>query len=374
MKRLLVLAAAMGTVGASAQDAPGPHNRAEAVTVIAGLRQIVSPHGLQAIETIPIGGIRQAVSIRSHDLRNPVLIYFHGGPGFVEMPIGWWYDTGWAEYFTVVHWDQRGAGRTYTANDPKTLTPASLTPERFQRDAEEVVQWARRRFGKDKVFVLGHSWGSILGLRLAAAHPEWLHAYIGLGQGTDLPESERRGWAWTMAQAKAAGDTAAIRDLQSIAPYAAGSGPIPVDHIILQRKWLGHYGGAAWRRPDGGAFEAAAMKLSPDYRDDDVRRAFAGQPQVTKALLPAVLGTNLDGIRDLRVPLFLFLGRHDINVSSAVAAEWFAKVRAPAKTLVWFERSGHHITSEEPGKLLHALVSKVRPVAARTGDVAPDGE
>jgi pimeloyl-ACP methyl ester carboxylesterase len=284
------------------------------------------------------------------------------------MPLDWWWDRGWDEYFTIVHWDQRNAGKTFTASGPNA--PSLLTPERYQRDAEEVVQWALKRFGKRKVFVLGHSWGSIMGLRLAAAHPEWLHAYIGIGQGTNVPESERRGWAWTLAQAQADHNEEAIRELRALAPYAPDARPVPLAAILTQRKWLNHYGGAAWHRT-GADFELAAMNLAPEYTDDDVRNAFRGQPAVTERMLPQILATDLSGIRQLRVPLFLFLGRHDMNVSSEVAAEWFARVRAPAKRLIWFERSGHHVTSEEPGKLLNALVTYARPVAASAGDVAP---
>jgi proline iminopeptidase len=365
--------AALGLVGltigpARAQAPVGPNNRAEAVKIISGLREIVSPKGLQAIETVRIGGIDQVVSIRSQDLRNPVIIYFHGGPGFVEMPLDWWWNRGWDEYFTVVHWDQRNAGKTYVASGPND--PAQLTPARFQADAEELVQWALKRFGKKKLFVLGHSWGSMVGLRLAAAHPEWLHAYIGLGQVTDALESERRGWAWTMAAARADGNRAAIAELQSIAPYATSPERVPVPAILIQRKWLNHYGGAAWRRR-GGEFEAAAIKLSPEYTEEDVRNAFKGQPAVTQALLPSVVAADLTHIRQLKAPLILMLGRHDVNVSSDVAAEWFATVKAPGKQLIWFERSAHHITSEEPGKLLLSLIQHARPIAVRAGDVAP---
>jgi proline iminopeptidase len=370
MRRLVMFFGLFATLAGAAfgQPSVGPHSRAEAIKIIAGLREVVSPQGLQAIETIPIGGIRQVVSIRSQDLRNPVLIYFHGGPGFVEMPLDWWWNRGWDEYFTVVQWDQRNAGKTFVASGPND--PALLTPERFQADAEELIQWARKRFGKRKVFVLGHSWGSMLGLRLAAAHPEWLHAYIGMGQATNSMESERRGWIWTMAQAQAEGNAQAVAELRSIAPYATRSGPIPVPSILIQRKWLGHYGGAAWRRR-GGDFEAAAIKLAPEYSDEDVRNAFKGQAAVTDALLPHILSTDLSTIRTLKVPLLLILGRHDRNVSSEVAAEWFASVRAPSKKLIWFERSAHHMTSEEPGKLLMTLVTQARPIAERAGDAAP---
>jgi len=364
-----IIAVVPANAAPPAEAAPvGPTNRAEAVSIIAGLRKIVSPQGLQAIESVRIGGINQAISIRSQDLRNPVLIYFHGGPGFVEMPLDWWWDRGWDEYFTVIHWDQRNAGKTYTLSGPND--PATLTSERFQADAEEVVQWALKRFGKRKLFILGHSWGSMLGLKLAAAHPEWLHAYIGMGQLTDGPESERRGWAWTMAKARGDGNVQAIKELEAIAPYAAPGQSVTVPAILTQRKWLNHYGGAAWRR-SGGDFEAAAFKLAPEYSDEDVRNAFKGQAPVTESLLPKVLTTDLSRIRQLDVPLLLLLGRHDVNVSSEVAAEWFAQVHAPSKTLVWFERSGHHITSEEPGKLLTTLVTKARPIAEQAGDVAP---
>jgi pimeloyl-ACP methyl ester carboxylesterase len=364
----LLVMLATSTAALSAEPPLRPTSRAEAVGIVRDLRQIVSPEGLQAIETVRIGGIDQVMSIRSHDLRNPVLIYLHGGPGFVEMPLDWWWNRGWDEYFTVVHWDQRNAGKTFSASGPND--PALLTVDRYQRDAEEVVQWARARFGKGKVFVLGHSWGSLLGLRLAAAHPDWLHAYIGMGQATDGPESERRGWAWTLRQAQADSNAAAVQELQSIAPYAQGTRTIPVRAVLIQRKWLNHYGGAAWRRR-GGDFEAAAIKLSPEYSDEDVRNAFKGQPPVTEALLPTILSTDLSAMRTLEVPLVLLLGRHDMNVSSEVAAEWFETVRAPSKRLVWFERSAHHVTSEEPGKLLHTLITVARPIAAKAGDVAP---
>jgi pimeloyl-ACP methyl ester carboxylesterase len=362
------LVAELAAAPAMAQAPLAPNSRAEAVKIIADLRRIVSPAGLQAIETVKIGGIDQVMSIRSQDLRNPVLIYLHGGPGYVETPLDWWWDRGWDEYFTVVHWDQRNAGKTYTASGPSD--PATLTVDRYQRDAEEVVQWARKRFGKRKVFILGHSWGSIMGLRLAAAHPEWLYAYIGMGQGVDVPESERRGWAWTLAQAMADHNEQAIRELQAVAPYAPDDRPVPLQSIFTERKWLDHYGGAVWHRT-GADFEQAAINLAPEYTDEDVRNAFRGQPAVTERMLPDILATDLSGIRKLDVPLLLLLGRHDINVSSEVAAEWFATVHAPSKKLVWFERSGHHITSEEPGKLLVSLVTYARPIAAAAGDVAP---
>ncbi|SNS65633.1 Pimeloyl-ACP methyl ester carboxylesterase [Sphingomonas laterariae] len=300
-------------------------------------------------------------SIRGRDRRNPVLLVIHGGPGWVTMPTSWYFTPGWEEYFTVVQWDQRGAGKTYGANDPAAVA-ATLTVDQMQRDADAMVQWVRRELGQDRIALLGHSWGSILGLDIARRHPEWLYAYIGVGQAIDMRESERRGWAWAMAKARDAGNAAAMADLRSIAPYAEGPSPIPLDAVLLQRKWVNAFGGASYNRPDS-SFEGAAVALSPDYSDDDVRNVWTAQARSVERLLPAVLDTDLSSLARLEVPVVLLLGRHDVNVSAEVAAEWFGRLDAPAKQLVWFEHSGHELMVEEPGKTLLTLVEKVRPLA-----------
>ncbi len=358
----------LGSTPAQAQEAPGPNNRAEAIKIIAGLRRIVAPEGLERTEKLRIGGIDQWVSVRSRDPRNPVLLVLHGGPGWVAMPTSWYVAHGWDEFFTVIQWDQRGAGKTYVANDPTTVAP-TLTVEQMHADAEEVVTWARKTFRKEKLFVLGHSWGSILGLTLAERHPEWLHAYIGVAQGIDARESERRGWAWTLKQARATKNEEAIRDLESIAPYAIGKTPVPLKDIQLQRRWLNFFGGAAYRRPDA-SFEGAAVNLSPEYTDEEVRQVWKAGDLSAESLLSPILTTDLTQVKRLKTPLLLFLGRHDYNVSATVAAEWFASVKAPSKQLVWFEQSAHELMAEEPGKMLLSLVRHARPLAERAGDVA----
>lgn len=365
----VVAAVLLGSGQAQAQEAPGPHSRAEAVQIIADLRKIVAPGGVERTEKLRIGGIDQFVSIRGRDVRNPVLLVLHGGPGWVAMPTSWYFAHGWDEFFTVIQWDQRGAGKTYVANDPAAISP-TLTVERMHADAAELVQWARKAFGKEKIFVLGHSWGSLLGLTLAERHPEWLHAYVGVGQAVDARESERRGWAWAMEQARAAKNEEAIRDLNAIAPYAVGKNPLPLKDIYAQRRWLNVFGGAAYRRPNAG-FEAAAANLSPEYTDEDVRQVWTAEQFSVERLLPVVLTMDLSGVKRLKTPVVLFLGRHDHNVSATVAAEWFAGLKAPSKRLVWFEQSAHEVLVEEPGKVLLSLLRDVRPIAERAGDVAP---
>jgi len=358
-----------GLASLDSSAASWPESRSDAVKVIAEIRRVVADEGVERLEKVRIGGIDQWVSIRGSDRRNPVLLMLHGGPGWVSMPTSWYFQRGWEEYFTVVQWDQRGAGKTYAANEPSVIAP-SMTREQMVADSEEMVAWLRREFGKEKIFLLGHSWGSYLGLEVAQRHPEWLHAYIGIGQISNAPESERRGWAWTLQQAQEDGNAKAVAELQELAPYAKGTAPVPLQSLFKQRKWLNYYGGMVHNRRGGDA-EAAAIKLSPEYSDADVAAVWNGNDFSMEHLLSEVLSLDMSSVRRVDTPVFLFLGRHDHNVSSELAAKWADNLTAPEKQIIWFEQSAHEVMIEEPGKTLLTLVQQVRPIAERAGDIAP---
>ena len=367
---ILAIAAFVMTVEQIAvAQAVKPTNRQEAVEIVRELRRVVTPDGIERNETVRIGGIDQFVSMRGADRRNPVLLFIHGGPGFPTAPIAWWGTRGLEEYFTVVHWDQRGAGKTYLINDPKLVAP-TIKPERFVDDIEEVVAWLRKEMSKEKVFVLATSWGSYIGLEFARRRPEWLHAYIGKGQAENSPESERRGYAFALAAAKEAGNKEAIAELESIAPYAAPGKPIPLEDIVIERKWSDFFGGVMAYRTH--QIDGIAVGLSPDYSDEEARRVFDGNGFSQGFLLSDVLSVDLSHVTKLDCPLIILAGRHDRSVNSQVAHEWFERVQSPSKRFVWFEHSAHEVMVEEPGKLLVTLVTHARPIAAVAGDVAPD--
>ena len=145
-----------------------------------------------------------------------------------------------------------------------------------------------------------------------------------MGQLTDGPESERRGWAFALDAARSAGNSEAVSELEAIAPYSAPGQRVPLKDIYIQRKWLGFYGGAMAYRHDNSA-ESALADLSPDYTDDEISRIWRGNEFAEPYLLPEVLSLDLTEIRKLDCPLVIFAGRHDFNVNSQVAAEWFAR-------------------------------------------------
>ncbi|HET9388517.1 MAG TPA: alpha/beta hydrolase [Steroidobacteraceae bacterium] len=356
------------SIAASSAAANEPDKPGQAAAIIAHARRILTPDGIERLEQVRIGGIDQWVSIRGRDKRNPILLVIHGGPGYILMPMSWWISRDWEEYFTVVQWDQRGSGKTYLINDPAKIAP-TMTRERSVTDAEELIGWLRREFDKHKVFVLAHSAGSYAGLEIARRHPDWLYAYIGVGQMADMPESERRGWAFAMDAARRSGNQEAQRELQSIAPYFAPGHPNPLKDLYLERKWVGHFGGVMAYRRDNQA-DSGLARLSPDYTSQELRHIWDGNEFAERYLLADLIDHDWSGTRTLGCPLLLFEGRHDYNVNSEVAAEWFAKVQAPAKRFVWFEHSGHMPMTEEPGKFVVSLVSFARPFAEKAGDVA----
>ena len=317
-RNLLSMAAGVGATNIIPAQAEGAAKKAEepktkvdrkrAAEIIANARKIVRPGGIERLEVIRIGGIEQWVSIRGANPENPVLLYVHGGPGYVLMPMNWWYGLGWDEYFTVVHWDQRGAGKTFLLNSPSAVAP-TLTFERMRDDVEAMVSWLTKELGKKKIFILGHSWGSYLGLQTAIHFPKMLHAYIGVGQLTNGPESERIGWVATLEAARRDNNVQAVRDLEGIAPYFAPGKPSPLEDIFTQRKWLDHYGGVMAYR-DGNDAESDLSILSPDYTDAEIAHIWDGNQFSEKPLLARVVSTDQGDIHTLDCPLIIFAGRH----------------------------------------------------------------
>jgi proline iminopeptidase len=364
---MLAAAAFWASAGVQAQ-APAAEKsgltRAEAASIIGEARRIVSPNGVEELLEIPIGGTKQWISVRGRDRGNPVLLMIHGGPASPEMPSSWYFQNGWEDYFTVVQWDQRGSGKSYRSNDPDTIRP-TLSAQRMVDDAGEVVQFLRKRYAKDKIFVLGHSWGSLLGISLAQTHPEWLYAYIGSGQMTDGRQNERVAYANTLRAAEAANNPLAIKELKAIAPYPEADGSIPIEKIGTERKWSVVLGGLTYKRSTYDYYENL-FKLSPEYTEQDVAAIDQGSALSLGPLLPVLAGFNYSNVTQFKCPILLFEGRHDDTTPSEIAARWLERVKAPAKKFVWFENSSHMVMIEEPGRFLVHLVQDARPYAGQS--------
>ena len=348
-----LLAAFVTPAAAQSEDPYAP-----ARAIVADIGNIVTPNGVQESFEATLGGARQVVNVRGADRDNPILIFVHGGPGAVEMPFAWAFQRPWEDVFTVVQYDQRGAGRSYPLNDPGALAP-TMTPQRYRDDAIELIELLKKRYGKRKVVLMGHSWGSIVGLSVAMKRPDLLHAYVGVGQGIDFREGEKAGMAWTRAKAVAAGDKEAVAAIDALAPYPEGA--FTIAKADGWRKYAIPYGSLIYNKPDL-KYYFQTPRLSPEYTAADVQAWGKGSAFSVATLWPRLADVSFTPVRRMDVPIVFLLGRHDYTVPSPVAAQWFERVKAPSKTLVWLENSAHMPMVEEPGHFFAALLADVLPL------------
>jgi pimeloyl-ACP methyl ester carboxylesterase len=365
---VLVMVAALCAPHASrAQDTcPDRSAYAPAREIIGDLGRIVAPTGVQDAYAVEIGGIRQWVNVRGQDRDNPMVLFVHGGPASPVIPTLWQFQRPLEEYFTVANYDQRGAGKTLALN-PQEAVADTLHVQRYVDDAIALAEHLRTRYHKRKLVLMGHSWGTVVAMHAALQRPDLFYAYVGIGQVINVRTNEQVSFDYGLRTARARGNTDAVHEMESIAPYP-GDTPITRERIVIARKWPQFYGGLTAYRDESKYF-FQGPRLSPDY-DDAARCAInAGSVLTLGRLLDEFLRVDFTGVKEFPIPVVMFMGRHDYTTPSEPTAAWLAKVRAPYKQGVWFERSAHMIPWEEPGRTLVSLLEHVRPLAVDDGPV-----
>ncbi len=323
-----------------------------AATSCAKTPAINSQNGISSIESVELGNVKQWLLIRGADADAPLLLFLHGGPGSPEMPIMPHYTSGLEDHFVVVHWDQRGAGKSYHVSIPED----SMNIEQFVSDAYELTQMLRLRFDKEKIYLVGHSWGSMMGVLLIKQYPELFHAYVGIGQVVDLKRNESISYLFTLDEAYKRNNKTAIRELEGIGPppYAKHS------YLVTQRKWLVKFGGALYGKKGYGEQVKVAL-AAPEYGPVDYLKFIHGGNSSTKLMWEEMQGCNfIEQAPRLEVPVYFFAGRHDYNTPFELVEEYYEMLDAPAgKHLVWFENSAHSPNLEEPRRFIKVMVEQV---------------
>ncbi|KQZ31822.1 alpha/beta fold hydrolase [Duganella sp. Root1480D1] len=343
-----------------AESAPCMRARA----AVEDLTRIVAPEGVQETYKTQIGGIDQWINVRGQDKSNPMILFVHGGPASPTMPTTWQWQRPIEEYFTVAHYDQRAVGKTLRAND-KEAVAGTLRIDRFVDDAIEVAEHLRAKYKKDKLIIIGHSWGTIVSTRAVLKRPDLFYAYVGIGQIANMRENERISYDFGIEQARKHNNTEALKEMESIAPYP-GNEPITRERIIIARKWPQYYGGLSAYKSDSVYFFRAPM-LSPEYDQADWEAIDQGSQMTLGTVLKEWTEVDFSSIRQFPVPVVMFLGRHDYTTPTEPVVKWMAQLKAPYKQSVWFEHSAHMMPWEEPGKTLESLLTYVRPLALKGG-------
>ncbi|MFZ0881071.1 MAG: alpha/beta hydrolase [Candidatus Acidiferrales bacterium] len=314
---------------------------------------ISSPKGIDEASYVTVGGIEQWITIRGQDRDNPVLLFLHGGPGDVTNPWAFALFAPWEKYFTVVQWDQRGAGRTLRKSGP-AVAP-TITVDRMAQDGIELTEYLRKHLGKEKIIIVAHSFGSILGLRMAKARPDLFYAYVGTGQVADSTRSFSVAYDALLKKAKAEGDQRAIEELTHVGPPPYKSG----DGFRVQHKWANAFEGA-----DEFLYGTIGLTLvAPGGSVQDINDSVDGQTLSADRLVPQ---TQSIGPADLdlefSIPIFVFQGEQDFTTPTALAQDYLESIKAPRKAFVPI-RGGHFAVFIHSDQFLQELVARVRPLA-----------
>jgi len=311
--------------------------------------KIRTPNGIDSLEEVVIGGLKQWILIRGSDKSNPVLLFLHGGPGSADIFLARHFDGNLVDHFVVVHWDQRGAGKSYSSDIPVE----TMNRDQFVSDIRELSELLAKRFGVPRIYLVGHSWGSEIGALAAARYPELFSAFVGVGQVVEKNEQEEISYRFVLGMAKKANNEIAIQELE-------GTGPPPYAgyrEMELERKWLETFGGVTHNNTLTFNDYLKIGLTSPDYDLLDGLRFFRGQEFSEEHLWKERLHTNLfEEAPRIDVPVYFFAGRYDYNTPSELTERYFQQLDAPrGKHLVWFENSGHMVPYEEPEKYCDEL-------------------
>ena len=349
LPRLTLLAALLLSAGLHAEPAASP-------SICTSHAQAIREQGY-----VPINGIEQWVTVTGAACGNPVILFIHGGPGNALSPYADAIYAGWERHYTLVQWDQRGAGMTYAKQRPTEDVP--LTVEQMRDDGIAVARYIEQHLGQRKVILMGSSWGSILGVHMAKARPDLFHAYIGTAQVVNARDNETGMYREVMALAQAAGDTTTVDKLTAL-----GAPPWrdPRNFGIL-RRFDRKYEGLAtdapprhWWQP--APFYATPQALADAEAADDYSYiqfiGLRGDGMFAKVDLPA-LGTRFD------LPVFFIMGEADLLTSPVIARTYFDSITAPYKSFTLVKRAGH-----DPNPAVHdaqwtVLRDKVAPLLKR---------
>ncbi len=302
------------------------------------------PGSVAELITVPIGGHEQTLMIRGRDTDNPVLLYLAGGPGGTDLG-AMRADVGLEAHFVVATWEQRGAGKSYPALDPAD----TLTLEQMIADTIAVTHYLRERFDKDKIYLVGNSWGTTLGVLAVQRHPELFHAFVGTGQMVSQRETDRMFYEDTLAWAEQTGNDALVATLRQngLPPYDALLDYEPA--LSYEHEW-NHYPELDMSK------EMPSILFVPEYSWMERINGFRGFLDTFAILYPQLQHIDFrQDVPQLEVPVYIVTGKHEARGRAVLAEEWFEMLQAPLKERIIFEHSGHRPLFEEPARFVEVM-------------------
>jgi pimeloyl-ACP methyl ester carboxylesterase len=292
---------------------------------------------------VNINGMEQGMIIKSKDSTHPVLLYLHGGvPDYFLTKK---YPTGLEDYFTVVWWERRGSGLSFNAN----VSPKAITLEQLISDTKEVTNYLRKRFAKEKIYLMGRSGGTFIGIQAAAQTPELYFAYIAVAQMTDQLKSEQLAHEYMLEQFKKKGKEKMIRKLESAQVTIADG--TPHDYLALRDEAMHSLGIGTTH--DMKSIITGMFLPSLTCREytltEKINLWRAKAKSGVSILWDTILVTDLSKqVPEIKIPVYFFHGIYDYTVSYPLAKEYYQQIKAPIKGFYTFKNSAHSPIFEEP--------------------------
>lgn len=313
-----------------------------------------TPGSIASLEKVKLGGVEQWLIIRGYDVDKPVLLFLSGGPGGSEAARVLRFNSELEKHFVVVIWEQRGCGKSFPSINPKS----DLTVDQYVADLIELTDILRERFDEQKIYLVGHSWGTIIGLLAAQERPDLYHAYIGTSQMVDVQETDQMVYDLVLEHSRETGDADFVKTLETQGPPPYfGKSPIQPYSTLFGREYqlfeVPNIRDETYRREGDAIF---LMLKQPEYGWLDRAYYLLGLMNTFNVVYPQLqeMDFRVDATR-LDLPVYIVLGRHDMNNPSQIPEEYFNLLEAPSKLLIFFENSGHGMIWEE-ADLFHRLM------------------
>ncbi|RKR80739.1 pimeloyl-ACP methyl ester carboxylesterase [Mucilaginibacter gracilis] len=290
---------------------------------------------IDTLETVLAGGIKQVVTLQGENRSKPLFLFITGGPGNEGI-----YDENknyldeLKKHFVVIAWDQRNCGQTLKLNP----SPEKLTVKLYENDTHELVSALLKQFHQKKMFIMGWSWGTVLGFYMAGQHPEQVYAYMTVSPAVNQWESERLNLNEMKQKAEKQKNKQAIDELSKVQiPFKNG------EQNYYDRKWL-------------TIFNGDSINDTTEFK-----KYFTENPEMT-ALFDEANNINLTvSMPKIKCPVYFFVGRKDHQTNYMISEKYYEQLKAPKKGLFWFEKSGHLIPVTEPKLLQEVVITKILP-------------
>ena len=296
---------------------------------------VEGPDPISELRPVTVNGRTEWLSLRGRDRSKPVLLFLSGGPGGSQLVTARHCFADLERDYVVVTWEQPGAAKSYSA-----ISPEDITLDTYLSDGAAVTDLLRSEFGQDRIYLMGESWGSALGLMMARDHPEHYRAFIGTGQMVDFLETDRIDYQTALDDARASGNQKLVGQLekQGPPPYESGT-------ALKTAAFLSPLNGLSARSGQlhSAVFSTMDGVYGVEYGLLDKVRFFWGLLRVLDTFYADLYPIDLrQSAAEQQIPIHIFHGRYDYNAPAGLAEDYYARLSAPSKSLVYFEHSAHN--------------------------------